>query len=105
MRSDTTIELPTEPIEIGPLERKNVITAEGRVIGQLTGAYIDTRSWMVSWIVLQLNKDIMDKLNVKKSFFRTPKARINTNLVRVMSDTVQLNVPMADLAKNLTFVE
>ncbi len=101
----TTTTAQGPPIEAGCLDKRNVITSDGRIVGELTGAYIDPVSWTVTGLVIEVNKDVMDELNMKKPMLRTPKAMIQTSLVNVVSDTVQLNVPTANLAGNLTVVQ
>ncbi len=105
MTSETTTTTEGQAVEVGCIDKKDVITTDGRNIGELTGAYIDVNSWAVTGLLVEINKDIVDELNMKKPMLRTAKAKIMTNLVRVVSDTVQLNVPMTDLAGNLTVVE
>ena len=107
MTAETTTTTTTEGpgVEMGCIDKKDVITTDGRNVGELTGAYIDTSTWKVNGLVLEVNKDVMDELNMKKPLLRTPKAMIQTSLVRVVSDTVQLNVPIANLSGNLTVVE
>ncbi len=97
--------MQAQNVEVGCIDKKDVITTDGRVIGEMTGAYIDTTSWMVTGLLVEINKDVIDELNMKKPMLRTAKAKMMTNLVKVVSDTVQLNVPITGLAGNLTVVD
>ncbi len=104
MTSETT--LHGQPIAMGCLDKRNVIAVDGRIVGELSGVYIDTNSWTVFGLELEVKKDVMDELNMKKPVLRTPKAMISIDQVKLMSsDTVQLNVPIADLAGHLTVVQ
>ncbi len=105
MTSETTTTVTGPGIETGCLDKRDVITMDGRIIGQLTGAYINPSTWTVTGLILEVNKDVMDELNIKKPLLRTPKAMIQTSLVNVASDTIQLNVPITNMAGNLTVVE
>ncbi len=105
MTSETTTAMQAQNVEVGCLDKRDVITTDGRIVGQLTGAYIDTTAWVTNGLILEVNKDVMSELNMNKPILRTPKARILPSLVKVVSDTVQLNVPMSELAGNLTVVE
>ena len=105
MTSETTTTISAQVVEVGCIDKRNVITSDGRFIGTLAGAYIDTGTWMVSGLLLEINKDVIDELKIKKPMLRAAKAMIMINLVRVTSDTVQLNVAMSELPGNLTVVE
>ncbi len=97
--------MQAQVVEVGCIDKKNVITEDGRFLGTLAGAYIDTGSWMVTGLLVEINKDVVDELKIKKPMLRAAKAKIMTNLVKVTGDTVQLNTHMAELAGKLTVVE
>ena len=88
----------SRPIEMGCLESKNVITTDGRMIGVLTGAYMDTSNWSVTSLVVELEKDVVSELNVKKPLLRTAKVTVPTSTVLNIADVVQLNTDMANLS-------
>ncbi len=100
MQTGTTI-TATQPLELGCLEDRNVITTDGRIIGTLSGAMIDSSTWKVSSIVVDVHKDVIDELQVKKQMLKTPKVHIDTSMVSNVSDVVQLNVPLANLKGKL----
>jgi sporulation protein YlmC with PRC-barrel domain len=85
------------PLELGCIEDRDVITTDGRNIGSLTGAWIDIGTWSVTSLVVELNKDVVDELNVKKPILRTAKVNIPTNYVKNISDVVQLNTDVPTL--------
>jgi len=97
----TTTTLGTKTIELGCLEKREVITTDGRIIGDLTGAQIDVSTWRVPYIVVEVNKDVADAINVKKPVLRTAKANVPVDLVRTIADTVQLNVDLDGLRGRL----
>jgi sporulation protein YlmC with PRC-barrel domain len=92
---ETTVK--SKPLEMGCLESKNVITTDGRMVGTLTGAYMDASNWTVTALVVELDKDIVNDLNVKKPLLRTAKVTIPTSTVLNIADVVQLNSDMANL--------
>lgn len=91
------IAVKSRPIEMGCLESKNVITTDGRMIGVLTGAWMDTSNWTITSLVVELEKDVVAELNVKKPLLRTAKVTVPTSTVLNIADVVQLNTDMANL--------
>jgi sporulation protein YlmC with PRC-barrel domain len=92
---ETTVK--SKPLELGCLESKNVITTDGRMIGVLTGAWMDTSNWTITALVVELEKDVVEDLNVKKPFLRTAKVTVPTSTVLNIADVVQLNSDMTNL--------
>jgi sporulation protein YlmC with PRC-barrel domain len=88
----------TRPLEMGCLEDRDVITTDGRNIGTLTGAWVDLGNWSVSALIVNLNKEVVDELNVKKPVLRTARVNIPTNLVKNIADVVQLNADIPTLS-------
>ncbi|MDW5562513.1 MAG: hypothetical protein SA339_04730 [Methanomassiliicoccus sp.] len=95
---ESTTAVQSKPLEMGCLESKNVITTDGRMIGVLTGAWVDTTNWTVSSLVVELEKDVVEDLNVKKPLLRTPKVTLPTSTVQRIADVVQLNTDMTNLS-------
>jgi sporulation protein YlmC with PRC-barrel domain len=87
----------TKPLEMGCIEDREVITTDGRNIGTLTGAWVDLGTWTVTALIVELNKDVVDELNVKKPALRTAKVNIPTNYVKNIADVVQLNADVPTL--------
>ncbi len=76
---------------------RNVLTTDGRRIGQMTGIKIDMATWTIEAIVIRLEKAILDELNIRKPIFSTPTVSMPVNLVSRVSDVVQLNAEFASL--------
>lgn len=87
-----------KPLEMGDLSEREVITSDGRVIGKLKGAWLDTANWSVSSLIIDLNKEVVDELNVKKPMLRTARINLPVNFVKNVSDVVQLNTDMTSLS-------
>lgn len=96
---ETTV--TSKPLEMGCIEGRNVITTDGRMIGTLTGAWIDTSTWTITSLVVELEKEVVDALNVKKPLLRTAKVSIPTSAVLNVADVVQLNTDVASLSTML----
>lgn len=84
-------------LELSSSERKDIISHDGRKIGVLVGVNIDTKTWTVHAIVVEVNKDIIEELHVKKSMLKLPRINLKTDLVGVVGDIVHLNVDLKNL--------
>jgi len=84
-------------LELSSSERKDVISHDGRKIGVLVGVNIDTKTWTVHAIVVEVNKDIIEELQVKKSMLKLPRINLKTDIVGVVGDIVHLNVDLKNL--------
>lgn len=84
-------------LELSSSERKDVISHDGRKIGVLVGVNIDTKTWTVHAIVVEVNKEIIEELQVKKSLLKLPRINLKTDLVGVVGDIVHLNVDLKNL--------
>jgi len=84
-------------LELSSSERKDVISHDGRKIGVLVGVNIDTKTWTVHAIVVEVNKEIIEELHVKKSMLKLPRINLKTDIVGVVGDIVHLNVDLKNL--------
>jgi len=83
---------------MGNLEDRGIITTDGRMIGTLKGAWIDTSAWSVSSLVVDLNRDVVDELNLKKPILKHARVNLPTSYVARVADVVQLNIDMSTLS-------
>jgi sporulation protein YlmC with PRC-barrel domain len=88
----------TKPLEMGCIDDRDVITADGRNIGTLTGAWIDFNTWSVTKLIVNLNKEVVDELNVKKPILRTARVNVPVTYVKNIADVVQLNTDVPTLS-------
>jgi sporulation protein YlmC with PRC-barrel domain len=88
-------------MEVGCLKEKNVITKDGKMIGTLIGAEIDPETWIVPFVKIDIEKDMIEPLGLEKSLIRGTKTRLSTELIATVADIVQLNVNLADLREAL----
>ncbi len=86
---------------MGCIENRDVITTDGRNIGTLTGAWMDLSNWSVTALIVELNKQVVDELNVKKPMLRTARVNIPVNYVKNIADVVQLSADMPTLSTAL----
>ena len=89
------------PIELSSIERKHVITKDGRNLGEMIGSNIDTSKWTVMSLVVELNKDMVKPLSVKKPFMSRAKIKIHADQIGVVGDVIQLTMDLDTLKANL----
>jgi sporulation protein YlmC with PRC-barrel domain len=82
-------------------EEKKVITKDGRQLGLLSGAVLDTKTWTVIYLQVRVTKELLAELGRKKHFGKPGTISIATSTVSVVGDVVQLNVDMKELPDHL----
>lgn len=88
-------------LEVGCLKEKNVITKDGKMIGSLIGADIDSETWNVPSIRMDIEKDMVEALGLEKSLIKSTKIKMSTDLIELVGDIVQLKVTAVDLKEKL----
>ncbi|MFP4170665.1 MAG: hypothetical protein ACLFUV_06560 [Methanomassiliicoccales archaeon] len=84
-------------MELGCMEHKDVITKDGRKVGLLIGANVDTENWSVPTVTVEIHKDLVVELGLQKSMLKSPKTAIRTDLIGVVGDVIQLNIGLEEL--------
>jgi len=84
-------------MELSCTEEKEVITKDGRKIGNLVGARVDTDNWIVNSILVEVTKEMVIELGLKKSMLKSPRTTISTELVSISGDIIQLKATLEDL--------
>jgi sporulation protein YlmC with PRC-barrel domain len=84
-------------MELGCMDHKDVITIDGRKIGLLVGANVDTNTWKVPNIIVEVNKELVVELGLQKSMLKSPKTNISTELINVVGDVIQLSIDLKGL--------
>ena len=82
-------------------EEKKVITKDGRELGMLSGAVLDTKFWNVIYLQVRVTKELLLELGKKKPFGKPGTISFPTTAVAVVGDVVQLSVDMKDLPNHL----
>jgi len=88
-------------LEVGCLKEKNVITKDGKMIGSLIGADIETETWSVPIIKIDIEKDMIEPLGLEKSLIKGTKIKMTTDLIDLVGDIVQLKVTVSELKEQL----
>ncbi|MEM2944644.1 MAG: hypothetical protein QW087_07890 [Methanomassiliicoccales archaeon] len=88
-------------LEVLTDDKKDVITKDGKRIGTFVGATVDTETWKVVTLVVEVSKDVIEDLKIKKSVLKIPRVAIKTDSVGVVGDIVQLNIDFKTLPEYL----
>ena len=97
----TSTTTKSKPLEMGCVEERDMITSDGRNIGQFKGVWLDVSNWNVSSIIIELDKNVVEELNVKKPMLRSAKVSVPITYVKTIADVVQINTDISGLSAGL----
>jgi sporulation protein YlmC with PRC-barrel domain len=83
------------------LRGRTAISAEGRVIGEVTALFFNSRAWRVESLRVKLRKEIADRLGIDRSVFRAGALEIPVRMVQAIGDTVVLSIAVDGLREVL----
>lgn len=86
-----------QTMEIAELEGKAVVTADGRELGQVDGAVVDIRIWVIVNLFVKLDRGVIDDLGLDRPLIGTRTISISTRVVSEVSDTVVLTRDLNNL--------
>lgn len=86
-------------MELSSVDKKRVISKDGRELGTLAGSTIDTGKWTVLNIMVNVPKEQTKVLGIKKKLFRPVIINVSTDLISVVGDVIQLRLDMKELAE------
>jgi sporulation protein YlmC with PRC-barrel domain len=75
---------------------KEVIAQDGTKVGKIKDLIFDHNSWTVNALIVELEKNIAEEFNVKKTLSKT-RIRISVHHIQGMSDRIVLRVAKEDL--------
>jgi sporulation protein YlmC with PRC-barrel domain len=81
------------------LRGRTIIAADGQVVGHVTALFLDSDTWRVESLQVQLGKDIADQLGAERSMFHAGTLEVPTRMVQSVGDTVVLSVPVDELRR------
>ncbi|HEY3359089.1 MAG TPA: PRC-barrel domain-containing protein [Polyangia bacterium] len=84
---------------ISELVGTKVISQDGRVVGEIAGFEVDTDAWRVVGLVLRVERDLLERLHLKKPLLGSQQITIPIRHVAGVSDTVVLGLPLAGLGE------
>ena len=100
--SKSEILAETRPLEIGETDNKDVVSSDGKILGKMTGMWINTTNWNVEHLIVEMDKNTAEKLDLKKKMLRSTKTALPVRYVEVVSDVVKLNSTLEELSGSLT---
>lgn len=79
------------------LRGRSIIGADGQVIGEINGLFLDSDSWRVESLQVKLGKDIADRIGADRSIFHAGVLQIPVRMIQSVGDAVVLSVPVDGL--------
>jgi len=86
-------------MELSSVDKKRVISKDGRELGILAGSTIDTSKWTVMNIMVNVPKEPAKELGIKKKLLKPVITNVSTDLIAVVGDVIQLKLDMKELAE------
>lgn len=84
-------------IKFSELSGKDVISQDGREIGQVSDIALDSSSWRIDTLVVKLERDLLEAFHMKKPVFGTQTIQIPTSHVSGVGDKVILLKKLEEL--------
>ena len=79
-----------------------VVGAGGDVVGEATAVCIDTQSWCVESVRVNLRKDVADQVGAERSLFKAGSIEIPVSMIQSVGDAVLLSVSVSGLHQALS---
>jgi sporulation protein YlmC with PRC-barrel domain len=81
----------------GDLRGRTVIAADGQIIGDITAVFLDSDTWTIDALQVQLRREAADKLGAARSMFRTGSLEIPVRTIQSVGTAVVLSVRSEEL--------
>ncbi len=78
---------------------KNVITHDGAELGKVHDLELETTDWAIVAFVVRLERDVLERLHMRKPMIGTQERRVSVADVVGVSDNVVLSRPLSEYAK------
>ncbi len=86
----------------GGFRGRLVVAADGQVVGRVGDLMVDTETWQVESVRLKLNKEVADRLGVRRGKLHAGTIELPVGMIQSVGDHVVLNVPIAALRPRLS---
>ena len=87
-------------MDLKEIEGKEVIAGKARILGKVVSVEIDTENWKVTNIQLEVDKNVLDELGLKKPMLGSVKITFPVEIVDGISDKIILKETV-DQLKNI----
>jgi len=84
-------------MKFSELSGKDVISQDGREIGQVSDIALDSSGWRIDTLVVKLERDLLEAFHMKKPVFGTQTIQIPTSHVSGVGDKVILHKKLEEL--------
>ena len=78
-----------------------IIGADGKVIGEVAGFFLDAEAWRIDALQVKLDRAVAEQLRARHPLFRPALIEIPTHLVQSVGDTIVLSVVVEGLRQVL----
>ncbi len=84
-------------MKFSELSGKDVISQDGREIGQVSDIALDSSSWRIDTLVVKLERELLEAFHMKKPLIGTQTIQIPTSHVSGVGDKVILHKKLEEL--------
>ena len=77
-------------MDLKEIEGKEVIAGKARILGKVIGVEVDTETWKVTNLQLDLDKNVIEDLGLKKPMLGSVKITFPVEIVDGISDKIIL---------------
>ncbi|MCU0860718.1 MAG: hypothetical protein MUE65_00155 [Methanomassiliicoccales archaeon] len=84
-------------LNFSAIDKKQVMTTDGKNIGTMVGCTVDDANWSVGVLSVELTKEISEFLGAKGGMLKSPIVGVKPSHVGTIGDAVMLNVSLGDL--------
>ena len=82
-----------------------IIGADGKVIGEVAGFFVDGETWRLDALQVKLDRAVAEQLGARHGLFRPTFIEVPTRLVQSLGDTIVLSVVVEGLRQVLALGE
>ena len=79
------------------LRGRTVIAADGQIIGEVSALFLDSETWSIDALQVELRRETADQLGAARSMFRAGSLEIPIRMIQSIGTTVVLAVRSDDL--------
>jgi sporulation protein YlmC with PRC-barrel domain len=79
------------------LRGRTVIAADGQIVGEISGFFLNSDTWSIESLQVELRKETADQLGAARSMFRAGSLEIPIRMIQSVGTTVVLAVRTDDL--------
>ena len=95
-----TVEM-NRSLDISFGNKRQVMTADAKIIGKVYGAEVDTKRWIVTDVLTDFDSSILSDADVEHPRVRKTRVAIPTDKIQKVSDVIELSVGLNDLLASL----